>query len=54
VVRPSALPSRQPDQIADPGARRAIHGVLTLVDEVVAENLPCGRTCGACAPRSLG
>jgi hypothetical protein len=37
------MPERLPpvmdlDQIADPGARRAIHGLLNLVEEVVAEN----------------
>src|SRR5215210_4158901 len=38
-----AMPERLPplldlDQITDPSARRALHGLLNLVEEVVAEN----------------
>ena len=37
------MPERKPplldlDQIADPGARRAIQGLLNLVEELAAEN----------------
>ena len=32
-----ALPTIDLDQIADPGARRAIQGLLNLVEAVVAE-----------------